>query len=92
MIRMYVKPWCPYCGAARRLLAAKGRPWKEIDIAGQPQYRAEMIERSGCQTVPQIWIGERHIGGYDNLAALDDSGELDEILREPHDEAGERAK
>jgi len=84
---MYVKRWCPYCDAARRLLAEKGRSWQEIDIARQPEYRAEMIERSGRHTVPQIWIGEQHIGGFDDLAALDDSGKLDEILRASSDEA-----
>jgi glutaredoxin 3 len=89
MIKMYVKQWCSYCSAARRLLTDKGRPWEEIDISGKPEYRAEMIERSGRRSVPQIWIGERHIGGYDNLAALEDSGELDEILQGLNDDAGE---
>src|SRR5690606_26939168 len=69
-ITIYTKRTCPYCDMAKHLLAAKGRRWTEIDIEAQPHRRDEMIERSGRRTVPQIWIGERHIGGFDELAAL----------------------
>ena len=79
-IVMYSKPDCPYCDSAKRLLTAKGQTWSEIDIAAEPARRHEMIERSHRSTVPQIWIGDRHVGGFDDLAALDRSGELDHLL------------
>jgi glutaredoxin 3 len=78
---MYSKPWCPYCQRARALLHAKGMQFEEIDIEAQPQRRAEMIERSGRSTVPQIFIGNRHVGGSDELYALDAAGGLDPLLR-----------
>jgi thioredoxin reductase (NADPH) len=79
-IVIYSKDTCPYCDMAKRLLAAKGQRWTEIDIEAEPARRDEMIERSGRRTVPQIWIGERHVGGFDDLSALDHSGELDRLL------------
>jgi thioredoxin reductase (NADPH) len=79
-ITMYTKETCPYCDMAKRLLASKGQTWTEIDIEAEPARRAEMIERSRRKTVPQIWIGERHVGGFDDLAALDRAGELDALL------------
>ena len=78
---MYATAACPYCQAADRLLARKGVAEIErvsVDLA--PARRAEMIERSGRRTVPQIWIGERHIGGSDELHELDESGQLDKLL------------
>ena len=77
---MYSKSWCPYCRMAKRLLETKGQSWQEIDIEEHPERRREMVERSGRRTVPQIWIGGRHIGGYDELSRLDASGELDRLL------------
>ena len=65
---------------AKRLLSAKGHSWDEIDIEEQPDRRREMVERSGRTTVPQIWIDDQHIGGFDELARLDASGELDRLL------------
>ena len=79
-ITIYSKETCPYCDSAKRLLAAKGQTWTEIDIETEPARAREMIERSGRRTVPQIWIGERHVGGFDDLAALDRAGELDDLL------------
>jgi glutaredoxin 3 len=79
-IVMYATQWCPYCEMARTLLREKGQTWTEIDIAAEPPRRAEMIERSGRRSVPQIWIGARHVGGYDDLAALDAAGQLDPLL------------
>jgi thioredoxin reductase (NADPH) len=79
-ITMYSKDDCPYCDSAKRLLAATGQTWTEIDIVAEPARRDEMIERSGRRTVPQIWIGDRHVGGFDDLAALDRAGELDGLL------------
>jgi len=79
-IVMYTKQDCPYCDSAKRLLAAKGQRWTEIDVENDPQRQREMIERSQRSTVPQIWIGDRHVGGFDDLAALEDAGELDALL------------
>jgi thioredoxin reductase (NADPH) len=79
-ITMYSKQSCPYCDLAKRLLASKGQTWTEIDIEADPARRDEMIQRSGRRTVPQIWIGDRHVGGFDDLAALERSGELDALL------------
>lgn len=78
---MYSTSWCPYCQRARSLLRAKGMQYEEIDIEAQPQKRAEMIERSGRSTVPQIFIDDCHIGGSDDLYALDAAGGLDPLLR-----------
>ncbi len=79
-IVMYSRATCPYCNAAKDLLRGKGRDWEEIDVGLEPERRAEMVERSGRTTVPQIWIGERHVGGYDDLSALEARGELDGLL------------
>lgn len=77
---MYCKSWCPYCHSARALLTGKGVTIQEIDIDAQPEQRAEMIRRSGRSTVPQVFIGERHIGGSDDLHELDAAGGLDPLL------------
>jgi thioredoxin reductase (NADPH) len=79
-ITLYTKSWCPYCDRAKRLLQEKGQHWTEIDIEARPEKRDEMIRRSGQTTVPQIWIGERHVGGFDDLAAVERAGELDALL------------
>jgi glutaredoxin 3 len=78
---MYVTDWCPYCTSARSLLEAKGVAAEEIDVDAVPGARAEMRARSGRDTVPQIFIGERHVGGSDELHALDAAGTLDEMLK-----------
>lgn len=78
---MYVTDWCPYCTSARSLLEAKGFAAEEIDVEAVPGARAEMRARSGRDTVPQIFIGERHVGGSDELHALDAAGTLDEMLK-----------
>lgn len=79
---MYSKSWCPYCERARTLLKRKGVAFQEIDIETQAGQREDMIRRSGGQyTVPQIFIGERHIGGSDELHALDAAGGLDPLLQ-----------
>jgi glutaredoxin 3 len=79
-IVMYATSWCGYCARARQLLASKGQAWEEIDLDQQPGRREEMIEKSGRTSVPQIWIGERHVGGYDDLVALEAARELDPLL------------
>jgi len=80
MIVIYLTQWCSYCYAAKKLLVEKGCEFEEIDLGAQPDRRSEMVERGGRHTVPQIWVGDRHIGGYQDLSALNDSGELDKLL------------
>ena len=79
-ITVYSTRFCPYCTAAKSLLSAKGADYNEIAVDSDPQLRLEIAERSGQRTVPQIWINEDHIGGYSELAALEGSGTLDELL------------
>ena len=79
-IEMYANSWCPYCEFARTLLRGKGAIFEEISLEAQPERRAEMTRRSGRHTVPQIFIGERHVGGSDDLYELDAAGGLDVLL------------
>jgi glutaredoxin 3 len=79
-VTLYLKSWCPYCVRARELLARKGATVQEIDIEARPEQRTVMIERSGRTTVPQVFIGDRHVGGCDDLHALDAAGGLDPLL------------
>lgn len=79
-VLIYTKPFCPYCVAAKALLQEKGIAYREIDIAGDDAVREEMIRRSGRRTVPQIFIGGRHVGGFDDMSALDRQGGLDPLL------------
>jgi glutaredoxin 3 len=82
---MYSTAWCGYCQRARGLLQRKGVQIREIKVDEEPGQRDEMINKSGGRrTVPQIFIGERHVGGYDDLAALDRAGELDKLLSQAH--------
>ena len=77
---IYGNTMCPFCGAARMRLKKKGVDYEDISVADDPSALAEMQERSGRKTVPQIFIGETHVGGFDDLYALDQSGELDTLL------------
>jgi glutaredoxin 3 len=80
-VEIYATPICGYCAMAKRLLAAKGVAFEEIDVMRQPERRAEMTQRSGGRrTVPQIFIDGRAIGGCDELHALERRGELDPLL------------
>ena len=79
-VTMYATGWCPYCARARALLDRRGIAWTEIDVESEPAKRAEMIARRGRRTVPQIWIGETHVGGSDDLHELERRGELDRLL------------
>ena len=79
-VLMYTTGWCPYCERARKLLAAKQVSFEEVDIDAAPGKRAEMQTRSGRSSVPQIFIGDQHVGGSDDLAALDAAGKLDALL------------
>lgn len=79
-IDIYTKSTCPYCHMAKDLLNKKEVTYNQIAIDGDMELRAKMIERAGRQTVPQIFINDQHIGGYDDLAALERAGLLDEML------------
>ena len=79
-IVMYSTGWCPYCVRARALLERKGLPFREIKLDENPADRDAMLARSGGRrTVPQIFIGDHHVGGFDDLYALDKAGKLDEL-------------
>ena len=80
-IIIYSKGYCPYCKRAKALLTSKGVTYHEIEITDNPRLTAEMIERSGRVTVPQIFIGETHVGGSDDLFKLDAKGGLDPLLK-----------
>lgn len=77
---MYSTRWCPFCVMAKRLLAAKGVAVEEVAVDTDPARRIEMVQRSGRRSVPQIFVGERHIGGFEEMAELDHKGELDPLL------------
>ena len=78
---IYTKAWCPYCAAAKELLDSKSAAYTEIDIGREPAKRPEMIAKAGGRsTVPQIFIGSRHVGGCDDLYALERAGRLDPLL------------
>ncbi|WP_337842941.1 glutaredoxin 3 [Rheinheimera sp.] len=80
-VTIYTKDYCPYCVRAKSLLSSKAVQFEEIQIDRQPERRPEMIERAkGRTTVPQIFIGDRHVGGCDDLVALDAAGGLDALL------------
>ena len=79
-VLMYCTAACPFCQSAERLLVEKGVAIEKIRVDLDPARREEMMSRTGRRTVPQIYVGERHVGGYDDLAALDRAGGLDPLL------------
>jgi glutaredoxin 3 len=79
-VLIYSTGWCPYCTRARQLLKNKGVEFEEIDVDARPEARTEMTARSGRTSVPQIFIGATHVGGCDDLHALEASGRLDTLL------------
>ncbi|WP_027257019.1 glutaredoxin 3 [Leisingera aquimarina] len=80
-VEIYTSPLCGFCHAAKRLLNQKGVTFSEINVLAQPDRKAEMIQRAnGGRTVPQIFIGETHVGGCDDLFALEQAGKLDPLL------------
>lgn len=82
-IEIYTTPYCPFCGWAKELLDRKGVPFNEIDVSGDRALRAAMADRAkGQSTVPQIFIGDVHVGGCDDLYALDEAGKLDPLLEQ----------
>ena len=80
-VTIYTKPYCPYCVRAVSLLREKGVDFTEIDAGYDPDKRQEMMQRSGRTTYPQIFIGDRHIGGCDDMMALERAGRLDPLLQ-----------
>ncbi|MCY1440097.1 Glutaredoxin 3 [compost metagenome] len=78
---VYSSDYCPYCSQAKRLLQSKGVAFEEIKVDGKPQVRAEMSQKAGRTSVPQIWIGNTHVGGCDDLYALERAGKLDGLLK-----------
>jgi glutaredoxin 3 len=82
-VTIYTTPYCPYCQSAKALLMRKGATYSEIDVSRDPQLRVEMTRKAGGRyTVPQIWIGQRHIGGSDDLYELDAKGCLEPLLND----------
>jgi glutaredoxin 3 len=80
-ILIYTTPYCPYCHRAKRLLTQKGASFEEIDVSGDWAAREALMDKAGgLTTVPQIWIGDTHVGGSDELHALDRAGQLDALL------------
>ena len=80
-VTVYVSDWCPYCQRAKGLLAQKNVDFREINVEDDAKLREEMIARSNRRTVPQIFIGDKHVGGCDDLFELDRSGELDRLIQ-----------
>jgi glutaredoxin 3 len=83
-VQMYTTAICPYCIRAKRLLERKGVAYEEIHIDGDYEQMRIMMQRSNRHTVPQIFIGDHHVGGYDDLARLESYGKLDELLAETY--------
>ncbi|OOV87231.1 glutaredoxin 3 [Oceanospirillum linum] len=77
---IYSKSWCPFCVQAKRLLQSKKVDFTEIDVEREPAKMQEMMKNSGRRTVPQIWVGETHIGGCDDLFAAEQTGQLNQLL------------
>ena len=80
VVKVYTTQWCGYCAAARDLLRSKGIEFEDVDVDSDSALRAEMTEKSGGTTVPQIFINDAPIGGYTDMAALDKQGKLDSML------------
>ena len=80
-VTLYVSDWCPYCQRAKGLLAQKNVDFREINVENDAKLREEMIARSNRRTVPQIFIGDTHVGGCDDLFELDRSGKLDRLIQ-----------
>jgi glutaredoxin 3 len=80
-VKIYTTQTCPYCSRAKRLLQKKNVPYEEIDVSWDDEKRLQLMQRTGLRTVPQIFIGDEHVGGSDELYALDQRGELDTKLQ-----------
>ena len=82
-ITMYTTAICPYCVAAKNFLKSKGLAWSEVRVDTDPAERERMVAKSGRTSVPQIFVGETHVGGFDDLSALEHAGKLDPLLNDP---------
>jgi glutaredoxin 3 len=82
-VLVYTTPWCPYCHAAKRLLGTKQASFTEVDVDDRPDLRSWLASASGQRTVPQVFINGHPVGGYDDIEALDEEGQLDRLLAEP---------
>ncbi len=80
-VTIYTTPYCPFCARAKKLLTQKKIAYKEIDVSTDDAARDQLAQRTGQQTVPQIYIGDTHVGGSDDLYALEQKGELDALLQ-----------
>ena len=80
-VKIYTTQTCPFCVRAKRLLDRKSVPYQEIDVSWDDDARAKLIQQTGRRTVPQIFIGDQHVGGSDELYALEERGELDSLLQ-----------
>jgi glutaredoxin 3 len=80
-VTLYTTPYCPFCVRAKQLLEGKQVSYTELPVHQDPELRREMMRRSGRHTVPQIWIDDHHVGGYDDLLALERAGKLDGLLQ-----------
>lgn len=80
-VKVYTTDYCAYCEQAKALLTRKGVPFEEVDVSGDDEARLDLVKKSGgLRTVPQIFVGDVHVGGYDRLSEMDRSGKLDELL------------
>lgn len=82
LVRMYTSRICPFCIMAKRLLQRKGVQYEEINVDEDKRTREELVRTTGRRTVPQIFIGEQHVGGFDDLSALERAGSLDPLLKD----------
>lgn len=80
LVRVYSTDYCPYCDRAKRFLKSEGIPFEDLNISGDNEMRMKLVELTGMRTVPQIFIGEKSIGGYDDMMALEKVGKFREIL------------
>ena len=80
-VKIYTTPYCAFCVRAKRLLDRKSVPYQEVDVSWDDDARAKLIQQTGRRTVPQIFIGDQHVGGSDELYALEERGELDPLLQ-----------
>ena len=78
---IYTSSWCPYCIKALHLLDSKGVSYQNISVDGQPDVRQKMADKAGRTSVPQVWIGDHHVGGCDDLHALERDGQFDSLLK-----------
>ncbi len=80
-VKMYTKTVCPYCVFAKKLLDSKNVPYEEINLEGKTKELQELAQKTGMRTVPQIFVGDHFVGGFDELSTSNSSGELDELLK-----------